>query len=246
MDIERPEFLPDAEMTKDEMKQMQVEIGLEADFSDSFEFESVEDKTVVGVDQAFIDDKAVSGAVAMENGKIVEKKYAAAAAEIPYIPGLLAFREAPAIIKSLKKLEVEPELLVLDGSGRIHFRQAGIATHIGVLYDVPAIGVAKNLLCGRPEESLDQKLQQGTRVKVLSGSDMNLPDGETVGYAYQSKQYSSPKRKINPLFVSSGHRVSAETSVNLVSKLCSGYKLPEPTRQADSYVTEAKKKLRKS
>lgn len=246
MEVIRPEFLPDSEITKTEMKEMQVEIGSEADFSDNFDFENIEDRTVVGIDQAFRDDKAISGVVAMKNGEVIEKEYAEAKAEIPYIPGLLAFREAPAIVRSLRKLSVEPNVLLVDGSGRIHFRQAGIATHIGVLYDVPAIGVAKNLLCGESEESLDRKFQQGERVKILSGSDMNSPEGETVGYAYQSRQYSSPKRKINPLIVSSGHRFSAETSVDITAKLCSGYKLPEPTRKADHYVAKVKEEFRKS
>jgi len=75
---------------------------------------------------------------------------------------------------------------------------------------------------------------------------MNMAEGEKVGYAYQSRQYASPNRKINPLILSSGHRVSAEKSVDITAELCSGYKLPEPTRKADTYVTEVKEDIRKS
>lgn len=244
--MQRPEFLPESGMDREEMTRIQNKIGQEADFSDSSEFNDLEDKAIVGIDQAFLNDKAVSGAVVMQNGEVIEKQHALADAEIPYIPGLLAFREAPAIVKALEKISVNPDILVLDGSGRIHFRQAGIATHIGVLHDTPSIGVAKKLLCGKPEESLDQELQEGRCVRILSDNRMNLENGQTVGHAYQSRQYSSPNRKINPLFVSSGHGVSAETSVDVVSKLCEGYKLPEPTRRADKYVDEVKRELRKS
>ncbi|QZY00567.1 endonuclease V [Halobaculum rubrum] len=193
---------------------------------------------VAGVDQAFLDDRAVSAVVVSRGGEVVERTYAVTDLSIPYVPGLLAFREGGPIVDALATLESNPDLYVLDGSGRIHFRQAGIATHIGVLFDAPAVGVAKSLLCGRPEAGVDGR-PAGWRAPILADERVDAPPDTTIGYAYQSRQYdSSPE--INPLYVSPGHRVSAETAVDLVAALCDGYKLPEPTRLADAYADEAK------
>jgi deoxyribonuclease V len=129
--------------------------------------------------------------------------------------------------------------LVLDGSGRIHFREAGIATHVGVLFDTPAVGVAKNLLCGEPRQTVDS-LPEGARVAIEADDSMpDTPAGETVGYAYQSRQYPD-STNINPLYVSSGHRLSAKTAVDCVAACGGAYKLPEPTRLADAYADELK------
>ncbi|MFB6093516.1 MAG: endonuclease V [Halanaeroarchaeum sp.] len=192
---------------------------------------------VVGIDQAFTDDEAVSVAVAIRDGRVVDRATGRAALAIPYVPGLLAFREAGAIVAALGDLSVDPALLVLDGSGRIHFRQAGIATHVGVLFDVPAIGVAKNLLCGRPARSLEDPMPAGARVPILATDAVEAPSGAVLGHAFQSRQFPRPARRhVNPLFVSPGHRTGVATTVDLVAALGTGYKLPEPTRLADRAV----------
>lgn len=242
MNPKRSEYIPELGLETGEMKRMQREIGAKAVFHDNFSFglDNLQDLTVVGVDQGFTEDKPVSVAVAVKNGEVIEEVSAAEDTPIPYIPGLLAFREGGAIVKALKKLEINPDLLILDGSGRIHFRQAGIATHIGVIFDVPSIGVAKKLLCGKVD--LPEKMQKGEKRKIFSDDRVEGLDNEVIGYAYQSKQYSSPKRSINPLYISPGHRFSSETSVKIVSKFCKGYKLPEPTRLADKKVSEVKQK----
>lgn len=196
-----------------------------------------EGQVVVGIDQAFTDDQAVSVAVAIRDGRVVDRATGRASLAIPYVPGLLAFREAGAIVAALGDLSVDPSLLVVDGSGRIHFRQAGIATHVGVLFDVPAIGVAKNLLCGRPARSIEDPLPTGTRVPILADDDVEAPKGTVLGHAFQSRQFPRPERRhVNPLFVSPGHRTGPATTVDLVSALGAGYKLPEPTRLADRAV----------
>jgi deoxyribonuclease V len=209
---------------------------------------------VVGVDQAFREEEAVSAALAFRGGEPIERAVGRAPLELPYVPGLLSFREAPAIVDALEALSVAPDLLVLDGSGRIHFRQAGLATHVGVLFDCPAVGVAKNLLCGTPRESLADPLPEGVRVAIEADADVERLDsrgngergaeGEAadavIGYAYQSRQYPNPERRhVNPLYVSPGHRTGEETAVDLIERLCAGYKLPEPTRLADSDADEA-------
>jgi deoxyribonuclease V len=204
---------------------------------------AAETPVVAGVDQAFTADgeKAVSAIVATRGDEVVERVHAVEPTEIPYIPGLLSFREGGAILSAFEELSVEPDLAVVDGSGRIHFRQAGIATHVGVVLDLPAVGVAKNLLCGRPRESLADPLPEGGRVAIEADDSVTAPEGTVIGYAYQSRQYDDPQtRHVNPLYVSPGHRVGAETTTDLVGRLCAGYKLPEPTRRADSYADQVK------
>ena len=267
MQVVHPEFVPDPSLTREEMETLQRELAADAVFADDFSFDPTKvyagDRTdaeqthlgdagedggkendqqapvVVGIDQAFLDEQAVSAVVAMREGTVIERASAVTDLKIPYIPGLLSFREGESIIAALETLSVEPDLAVLDGSGRIHFRQAGIATHVGVLFDLPAIGVAKSLLCGTPREPLDDPLPEGTRVPIGANARVNAPEGTTIGYAFQSKQYTG-NRYVNPLIVSSGHRVSAESAVDLVEQLCAGYKLPEPTRLADAYADEVK------
>ncbi|WP_313692745.1 endonuclease V [Halorarum halobium] len=196
---------------------------------------------VAGVDQAFLDDRAISAIVVTRGAEVVERTYAVSPLDIPYVPGLLAFREGGPILDALETLDAEPDLYVLDGSGRVHFREAGIATHVGVLLDAPAVGVAKSLLCGALGEEPDGR-PQGWRTPITATERVSAPDGTVIGYAYQSRQYDS-KPVVNPLYVSPGHRVSAETTVELVGALRDGYKLPEPTRLADSYADEAKREV---
>lgn len=195
--------------------------------------------TIVGIDQAFREDdgEAISVAVACRGGEIVEQVHAVAPLEIPYVPGLLAFREGEAIARALEALSVEPDCLLLDGSGRIHYRQVGIATHVSVLFDLAAVGVAKSLLCGTPTGSVDD-LAVGERVPIEADDSVTAPDGTVLGYAVQTRQYDSPNRSINPIYVSPGHRVCAETAADIAAATCSGYKLPEPIRLADRRVGE--------
>jgi deoxyribonuclease V len=242
LEAESPDFIPDPSLDREEMEKMQRKIARRAVFADDFDFSKGDDLTVVGIDQAFLEDRAVSAAVAMKGGEVVEEVRGVADLEIPYIPGLLAFREGECIVDALEKLDSNPDLLVLDGSGRIHFRQAGIATHIGVIFDTPSVGVAKNLLCGRLAEPAEE-LEEGDSVKVLAGEEVENLDSGVIGYAYQSRQYES-SYGVNPLYVSPGHRLSNESAVELVERFCSGYKLPEPTRVADKEVDRFKQDLK--
>ncbi|SDM11426.1 Endonuclease V [Halogranum gelatinilyticum] len=256
----RPEFVPDPSLSRAEMESLQREVAAAADFSDDLSFEPAsvslateslvpaDDRPLVaGVDQAFLDDHAVSAVVVLRGGEVVERAHAVSELSIPYIPGLLSFREGGPILDAVAELDCEPDLFVFDGSGRIHFRQAGLATHMGVVLDTPAIGVAKSLLCGEPRESVDER-PEGWQTPVVAADGVEPRAGvdgdgfaETVvGYAYQSRQYPN-SMKINPLYVSPGHRVSAETTVELVARLGGEYKLPEPTRLADSYADEVKR-----
>ncbi|WP_248897413.1 endonuclease V [Haloplanus halobius] len=249
----RPEFVPDPSQSRAEMEALQREVADAAEFTDDFGFDpaavSLSSETtlggdrplVAGVDQAFLDGRAVSAIVCLRGGEVVERTHAVTDLSIPYIPGLLSFREGGPILAAFESLESTPDLVVFDGSGRIHYRQAGLATHLGVVLDVPSIGVAKNLLCGRVEDAVDER-PEGWQAPVVADDDVTAPNGTVIGYAYQSRQYDS-NPVINPLYVSPGHRVSAETTVDLVERLCDGYKLPEPTRLADGYADDCKTDL---
>ena len=148
---------------------------------------------------------------------IVETAGAAARAAMPYIPGLLGFREIPALLAAWGKLGAKPDLLLVDGHGVAHPRGLGIAAHLGVVLDVPSIGVAKSVLVGRADPPLAEE----------AGSETPLMwRGERIGTALRTR------RRANPLYVSVGHRVSLETAVAWVRRAAGGYRLPEPTRQA--------------
>jgi deoxyribonuclease V len=196
---------------------------------------------VAGVDQAFVGDRAVSAVVVLRDGAVVERVHAVEPTDIPYVPGLLSFREGGAVLSAFAALECEPDLAFVDGSGRIHFREAGLATHIGATLDLPTVGVAKTLLCGTARESLDRKLPAGARVPIEADAEVETADpGTVIGYALQTRQFESDGRHVNPLVVSPGHRVSAATAADLVAACAAGYKLPEPTRLADAYADAVK------
>ena len=245
-----PEFVPDPSQSRAEMAALQRRVAEAARFEDDLPFDPAavslatdatlagERPLVAGVDQAFLDGRAVSAVVCLRGGEVVERTHAVTDLEIPYIPGLLSFREGGPILAAFERLESDPDLVVFDGSGRIHFRQAGLATHLGVVLDVPSVGVAKSLLCGRVEGDVSGR-PTGWRAPVRADDDVDAPEGTVLGYAYQSRQYDS-NPVINPLYVSPGHRTSAGTAVDVVERLCGGYKLPEPTRLADAYADECK------
>jgi len=135
----------------------------------------------------------------------------------PYIPGLLSFREIPVILKALDKLQRKPDMLMVDGQGIAHPRRLGIAAHLGVITDIPSIGVAKSRLIGKYQEP-----------GVYKGDASLLYDkDERIGTVLRSKDNTLP------LFISPGHRVDQETAVDFTLRCLTKYRLPEPTRIAD-------------
>jgi deoxyribonuclease V len=248
MEPVHPEFVPDPAGSREEMERLQRAVAAEATFDDGFAFDPAAVSTantlatgdspvVVGVDQAFLDDRVVGAVVALRDGTVIERASAVVDCEFPYVPGLLSFREAGAIIAAFENLDTDPDIAIFDGSGRIHFREAGLATHLGVVFDLPSVGVAKGLLCGTPRGSLDG-LPEGARVAI--DADEDIEAAGTIGYALQTRQYESGNQEINPVYVSPGHRVGPETAADLTEQLCDGYKLPEPTRRADSHADTVK------
>lgn len=144
----------------------------------------------------------------------------------PYVPGYLGFREAPALVAAWASLPVRPDLLLVDGHGRAHPRRCGIATHLGVLLDVPAIGVAKSILCGTIDGELGAE----------PGATAPLVDrGEIVAMAVRTRA------RATPVYVGTGHRVSIETAVRLVLSLTEGRRLPLPIRLAHDAANAARR-----
>ena len=244
-------FDPDPSLSRAAMEALQRDIADAAVFGDDLPLDPArvgdgdpEAPVVAGVDQAFRTDRdptvAVSAIVCWRGGEVVERTHAAVEVDFPYVPGLLSFREAGPILAAFGTLDHDPDLALFDGSGRLHFRQAGLATHVGTALDVPSVGVAKSLLCGTPRGSVDA-LPETARVpiEVREDDDVDAPVGTVIGYVYQSRQFPD-SRRINPLYVSPGHRIGAETAVGVVARCGGDYKLPEPTRLADAYADEMK------
>lgn len=136
----------------------------------------------------------------------------------PYVPGLLSFREIPVLLKALEKITIWPDVIITDGQGFAHPRRLGLACHLGVLLDVPTIGVAKSRLIGIHDEPAREK---GCSVPLLS------PDGaETIGVVLRTRD------GVKPVYVSIGHRVTLEQAVELTLRCTTRYRLPETTRAA--------------
>lgn len=157
----------------------------------------------------------------------VERAYAVVPLEFPYVPGLLSFREVPALLAALKKLKTMPDLLFCDGQGYAHPRRMGLASHLGVLLDRPTIGCAKSILIG-----------WHGRLKAAAGSWTELMDtGERIGAVVRTRA------GVKPVYVSQGNRVSLETAVRLTLEVTDGFRIPRPTRVADLFSKEVKRKV---
>jgi deoxyribonuclease V len=152
--------------------------------------------------------------------RIIESAGVRSIAKFPYVPGLLSFREVPSLLEAWEKLKTKPDVLTLDGQGIAHPRRFGIASHIGVLLDWPTIGCAKSILVGKYGE-----------LGIEAGSQSPLVDkGEQVGVALRTKN------KVAPVYVSPGHLIDLDSSIDLVLRSITKYRLPETTRQAHLLV----------
>jgi deoxyribonuclease V len=183
------------------------------------EFENL--RVIAGVDVSYDKNADITKAfiVLMSYEHLLPLKSVTAAlpTSFPYIPGLLSFREIPAILQALQRLELVPDLLMVDGQGIAHPRRLGIAAHLGVIMDVPSIGVAKSRLTGSFEALGPEK----------GAISLLMDRNERIGTVLRSKE------KCNPLFVSPGHRVSQESALEITLRCLTRYRLPEPTRIAD-------------
>ncbi len=176
---------------------------------------------LAGFDVGFEDDGATTRAAAVllaaDTLQPVASEVVRMPTSMPYVPGLLSFRELPALVAALARLPHTPDLAFIDGQGIAHPRRLGIAAHFGVVTGLPSIGVAKKVLCGKHE--IPGPLA-GDRTPLVHR-------GDPIGWALRSKP------RCNPLIVSPGHRVSMQGALEWVLRTLRGYRLPEPTRLAD-------------
>jgi deoxyribonuclease V len=160
----------------------------------------------------------------------IVREFAVVPLEFPYVPGLLSFREIPPLLTVLKRLKKLPDLLFCDGHGYAHPRRFGLASHLGVLLDTPSIGCAKSILLGT----------HGS-LKAKSGSWTALRDekaeGECIGAALRTRD------GVQPIYISQGHRVSLKTAIRFALQVTDGFRIPRPTRAADQFAGEIKRKL---
>jgi deoxyribonuclease V len=213
-----------------EARRIQADLAARVDLTDAITLDAIE--TVAGVDNTYVtqDGMTTAGAVvvvltfpAME---VVETAFVWQPIAFPYVPGLLSFREAPAVLAACADLAVGPDVFLFDGQGYAHPRRLGLASHLGLFLERPTIGCAKSRLVGEYEEP-----------ERVFGAHTPLVDrGEVIGAAVRTR----PRHK--PLFVSPGHRISVETAVAIALACCrDGAFLPEPTRLAHEVVTQQRR-----
>jgi deoxyribonuclease V len=184
-------------------------------------------RTVAGVDAAIGADRVVAAVVVLSFPAlgVIDAATAERPLEFPYVPGLLAFREMPAIRDAFARLEARPDLVFVDGHGYAHPRRFGIACMLGVELDLPAIGIGKSLLVGahRAPGGL-----RGSRAALRDG-------GELIGYALRTRD------GVRPVYVSVGHRIGLASALELTLRTCRRYRLPEPIREAHQLAGRIKR-----
>lgn len=179
---------------------------------------------IAGVDVAYLknSDDLIAAVVVLDAStlEVVEQVVVEDKAAFPYIPGLFSFRELPSLLKAFAKLENTPDLVICDGQGIAHPRRFGLACHLGLVLDVPAIGCGKSRLLGEFEEVADER---GARSLLVD-------EGDVIGHVLKTQ------RNIKPVYISVGHRIDIDTASEWVLKLSPKYRLPETTRLSDQLV----------
>jgi deoxyribonuclease V len=204
------------QMSVAQAKQIQLELAGQV----SRQSETIKPGFVIGVDISAPDPRGIARAAAVilsyPELQLAEVQTIEDKLLFPYIPGLLSFREAPLILAACQKLSINPDLMIVDGQGIAHPRRFGIASHLGLLLDIPSIGCAKSRLCGTHSP-----------VTAEVGNYTELTDNrETIGVALRSKA------NVNPIYISIGHKIDLSTAIHWVMRCCRGYRLPEPSRLA--------------
>jgi deoxyribonuclease V len=186
-------------------------------------------QTVAGADISFDRGSDMMHAaiivMTMDGHEPVARSLISYKTNFPYIPGLLAFREMPVLLKSWKQLQIKPDVLILDGHGLAHPRRMGIATHLGIEINHPTIGCAKNILTGSHRE-----------LGIEKGSTADLIDeGNRLGFALRSRT------NVNPIYISPGHKCSFEDCYEIIMQILTNYKLPRTTRLAHKWANKLRK-----
>lgn len=186
-----------------------------------------EPRRVLGLDAAFAGDLGIAAGVlvAYPELRVLGEYLAWAPVPFPYVPGLLSFREIPLLARVLTQVPEAPDVIMVDGQGRLHPRGLGLACHLGVLLDLPTVGVAKSHLCGQHGPLAGDR---GARAPITL-------DGAVRGMLVRTRT------AVRPLYVSVGHRMDLEGAVALVLACAPRYRLPEPTRLADRLAARGKR-----
>ncbi|MBD3670778.1 MAG: deoxyribonuclease V [Gammaproteobacteria bacterium] len=212
------------QVTAKEAFEIQHRLALEVRLEDEIKPDQLHN--VAGVDVGFEEAGSITRAavavLAFPSLELIEYSIARVPTSFPYVPGLLSFRELPAVLQALEGLSRLPELFLCDGQGIAHPRRLGIAAHLGVLTDIPSIGVAKTRLTGRYEEPDREK---GDWSPLLDGK-------ERIGTVLRTRT------GIKPLYISPGHRVGHPGSIELTLACTGRYKLPETTRWAHRLASD--------
>ena len=178
-------------------------------------------KVIAGCDASFPKDgnKVLAAVVVLSFPalEVLEIVTAIRKANFPYVPGLLTFREGPALLDCFKKIKIRPQVLFFDGQGIAHPRHMGIATHLGILLDLPTIGCAKSKLFGTYKEPAPKR----GSFSIIKGKQ-----NEILGAVLRTRD------DVRPVFVSLGHRMNLEDAIKLTLKVARKYRIPEPLRQA--------------
>jgi deoxyribonuclease V len=208
-------------------------IALQQKLADRILAEPLQHKVelVAGADMAFTPDKqrCVAGVVVydLKCHQVIESASAVRQVRFPYVPGLLTFREAPAVLAAIRKLKTVPDVFMFDGQGYAHPRRMGLAAHVGLLIDHPSLGCAKSRLCG---EYVMPKSRKGSK------SALTDQDGR-IGTVLRTRD------SVKPVFVSIGHRMILQDAERITLRCTRGYRIPEPTRQAHHLVTLARSEV---
>lgn len=204
----------------------QVQNELQAAVVPQDAFEDIRVIAGVAISHSRFNDTMIIAAAALSFPEltVLDRQVIEHQTKFPFIPDLLSFREVPGIIAALEALSVKPDLIVIDGPGITHPKGLGVASHVGVLLDLPSIGCCKSSPVGTYIEP-----------EVNAGSESALVwQSEIIGTVFRSKN------RVAPLFISTGHRISRESATAFIRQTCQGYRLPEPLRIATTLLTQAK------
>jgi deoxyribonuclease V len=214
------------DLTQDEAVALQRQLATLVDVSQPLRRCEV----IAGADVSYdrFSDVIFAGVVVWRasDGSVVERQSAVTETRFPYVPGLLSFREAPALLEAFAKVESEPDVVMLDGQGIAHPRRVGIASHVGLWLDRTCVGCAKSKLYGRYDEP---PAGFGSTSPLLAGKGV-------IGQVVRTKD------RVSPVYVSPGHRIDMDGAVRAVLSSVRGYRLPEPTRQAHLYVNDERRR----
>lgn len=218
-------------MMVNDWERFQIEHSAKVIKEDTFDKASI--KYIGGLDISFNKKDPNHGCAYLTvvdyiTGKIVYEDHELTTMNIPYVSGFLGFREIEhyrPILERVKKTEFYPDIILVDGLGILHHRSFGSASHIGYVFDIPTIGIGKTLLC--MDGMYEKKIKREMKEKGIKELKLIGDSGKEYGYAVV---YG--KDAINPIFVSIGHKISIETSLEIMRKMCV-YRIPEPVRNSD-------------